>query len=683
MKRLALLLVLFCNAFVMLAQTDSLDTEEKTREQKLPYKTNVKYADKLFEIGNYFEAMSEYLKLQAKKPNNAHVNFMIGECYLLARDYKQAEEIYKGVIEKDASSEDLLYYRYGTALQHNGKYTEAKAAFEQFVGSQADNKKLESELRHAQLQVDACEYAKQATAEKTTHKVTHLDPPVNKNKTENGPRIYDENTMYFSSLNDNMLLNAKFAQGNGPLLHIYKATKTSTGWGNVDIIPAPINSGEAHTGNVAFSADGNRMYYTICKGNGVNEISCDIYVAKKAGDSWGEPIKLGGGVNKDSDDTHPAVGGTENGKDVLYFTSNRDGGAGGYDIYTALVDKDGGVSSVKAVSGSVNTEWDERTPYYWEKNSTLFFSSNGHIGFGGFDNYYATKDSEGKFTEVSNLGYPQNSGADDMGYAVGEDNLRTFYLVSNRPGIIGDKSETCCDDIFKSYNTFEPVITVKGDVIQREDSTTTRPLEGVRVELYDITDGTPKLVDSDSLTGSAYDFRLEPNKKYSIKYTKANHFPQYREISTEWTPENVTKVDDVTLDMIIKNKSYVISKVYYEYKSAKLTEESKAALDTLYMLLNENPELVVELSSHTDSIGSESYNVDLSQDRAASCVEYLLSKGIDKDRLIPKGYGETKPVAPNSKNGKDNPDGRALNRRTEYKIIGELKRKGDKLIIEE
>jgi outer membrane protein OmpA-like peptidoglycan-associated protein len=373
---------------------------------------------------------------------------------------------------------------------------------------------------------------------------------------------------------------------------------------------------------------------------------------------------------------------TENGVDVLYFSSNRVGGKGGYDIYKVDVKHTGTAGAADNLDGAVNTEWDEITPFYYERKNVLFFSSNGRLGFGGYDNYSSALTADGKYSEAENLGSPLNSSADDMGYASGEDK-KLFYFVSNRVGIIGDKSETCCDDIFKGENTFKPTLAVSGNVIERVDSTEQNPLAGARVEVYDITDGIPKLVYADSLGKTDFFYPLEVDKKYSLKFSKKDHFTAHHTISTMDLEANDTMNYTATLDKIIVNKTYKLSKIFYEYNSAKLTNESEATLDTLYALLKENPDLTIELSAHTDSIGSASYNMDLSQRRAQSCADYLIAKGLDGTRITPVGYGFAQPVAPNTIGKKDNPEGRALNRRTEFKVLdGTLKQKGDKLILD-
>lgn len=681
MKRIFIALcILFALTKQMDAQDVSANNTSISDTVKLPYKHKVKYAEKQLDAGNYFDAQDLYKGLNAKKPADLKVLYKLAESYRLARDYKAAEAGYKLAIDNGEDKYPDAWYYYGLMLQMNGKYAEAKTALDKYISDKAGagDKAL---LKYAKLQSDAAAWALNAAP--VTYKVEHLAPPVNHNKTDYAPRVAGT-TLYFSSINGDSLLNSGIWVPGQMQSHTYTASYVNGEWSNVKPLPQPLNAAGKHTGNASITADGKRMYLTICEALAENRISCKIFMSSLDDNGvWSKPKALGKTVNEEgSDNTHPSVAKTDNGVDVLYFSSNRSGGKGGYDIYRVEVKHTGSAGNAVNLDATVNTEWDEITPYFYGRKNVLFFSSNGRIGFGGYDNFQAILDEDGKFVEAENLGSPLNSPADDMGYTEGEDK-KSFYFVSNRVGIIGDKSETCCDDIFKGFNTFVPTLAVSGRILERIDSTEQNPLTGARVEVYDVTDGIPKLVYADSMSSTDFFYPLEVDKKYSLKFSKKDHFTAHHTISTMDLEANDTMSYTATLDKIIVNKTYKLSKIFYEYNSAKLTAESEATLDTLYALLTENPELTIELSAHTDSIGSAGYNMDLSQRRAQSCADYLVAKGLDVSRITPVGYGFTQPVAPNTINKKDNPEGRALNRRTEFKVLdGKLKQKGDKLILD-
>jgi OOP family OmpA-OmpF porin len=676
MKKTSILLIVFVSlvAPVIVAAGDDTGTHSK-----LPYKVKLKYADELFKVGNYFQAMDVYLDLTNDKPTNYYLTYQLAHCYLNARDYKQAERYFKKVVDEAPTDYPLAQYYYAQMLKMQGRYDEAKAAFAKFASSpQSDASK--GFVEKAKKEIEACDFAKQQIANPTTYQVTHISTNLNKPYTEFSPKIH-EGQLYYASLNTDSVLNAAFYGKRMFLSHIYKAEGTPGNWTQGRPVAAPLNSETEHTGNPSFSEDGKRVYFTKCQANGERDIKCKIYVSQKTGDKWAAPVELGSGVNHpDANNTHPAVAKADAADtDILYFASNRKGGYGGYDIYFAEVKHTGISGAASNAGGAINTPDDEITPYYHSKTSTLYFSSNGHIGLGGFD-IFSAKGAKDNFEKPLNVGYPLNSSADDTYFTWGEEK-KVVYLVSNRPGIVGEKSETCCDDIFRGYNNYVPKFAIQGNLTQKSEGQET-PLTGVKITIVDVTDGRETVVKKDSLVNAtSYRYELEPEKKYNIKYQRKDYFPEYVSVSTIGLDESETFTHNIGLNKIMRNKAYTLSRIFYDYKSTALREESKAVLDTLFMILMENPDLIIELSSHTDSIGSDSYNMKLSQGRAESCANYLISKGLPKERVIPKGYGETQPIAPNSLGkGIDNPEGRQKNRRTEYKIIGELKNKDDKII---
>ncbi len=344
--------------------------------------------------------------------------------------------------------------------------------------------------------------------------------------------------------------------------------------------------------------------------------------------------------------------------------------------------RDDDFRSARNLGRTVNTEQDEMTPYFDISSNTLYFSSNGHVGLGGFD-IYKTEGFRRRWQDPKNLGHPINSSVDDLYYHLR--NEREGYFVSNRPGVIALKNETCCDDIF-SFRYKEILrFAVTGFVYDKADTTQT-PLSDAVVTLYGLnemegdTATTQKyeeiLLDTDSITGendTAYFFNLKPGKRYRLSAVKDSYLVGKRSISTINRDTSDTMQINIPIKKIQKQESFIVENIYYDFDKATLKDESKPGLDSLIMFLEDNPQLIVEISAHTDSIGSKRYNQRLSQKRAESVVDYLVNQGIDTARLKAKGYGESQPIAPNTKpDGSDNPKGRAKNRRTEFKILGEM-----------
>jgi OOP family OmpA-OmpF porin len=651
-----------------------LDTPRDPLEG-LSYKKRLKYADEAFEYGNYFQALDLYKSFLEERPGSNQLYYKIGYCYMEARDYKSAEKYLSQAIESGNTDAQTYYYK-ALMLNQQGKYDAAQSTY-----SKAMQKGESPWSEWAKKKRKACDFAKEQVKDSVNYKITHLEQPINGPYTDYAPKVFNQN-LYYSSLNTDSILNQQFYRENKKhYSRIYMSTKLGDNWVQGEPLSYPINGSDFHSGNYALTSDGNRVYFTKCQDEGNANVTCKIYQSTKKGGIWSEPIELGSGVNASkANNTHPAVAEGED-FDILYFSSDRDNGQGGYDIYSAEVGENGKISNVQNLGATINTSGDEKTPFYNAQKELLYFTSNLHLGLGGFDNFSTEKTEEGWATPV-NLGYPINSSADDQFYATGE-NKKTYYFVSNRPGIIGLKSETCCDDIFKAKDLFIPVFAVEGNLLEQVDSNTTKPLQGVTIAVYDVTNGSRTLVSMDTVSSDSYIRPLKAERKYEVEYKKPGYFAINKDISTMGIEESDTFSTDVAFEKIRKDKSYTLSNIYYAYNSSELNEDSKETLDLLYTILQDNESLVFELSSHTDSIGSKGYNERLSQKRAQACVDYLLEKGISEDQLIAKGYGESKPIAPNtSSDGTDNPEGRAKNRRTEYRIIGELDHKGDEIIFD-
>jgi outer membrane protein OmpA-like peptidoglycan-associated protein len=327
----------------------------------------------------------------------------------------------------------------------------------------------------------------------------------------------------------------------------------------------------------------------------------------------------------------------------------------------------------------------------------MYFSSNGWPSIGGMD-IFKTQGELTQFSTPENIGFPINSSVDDIYYVVSKSRDGGFF-VSNRKGTVALLNETCCDDIFE-YRWADFInVAVTGKIYAIKDSSIYDQLEkqldvnnyiadidsvsekvnllpNQRVDLYLVQDNHERIFIKSTTTNDngEYFFNLEPKKNYKIVVDNYGLFNKELSVTTT----NVTHSDTLHADAmyinIIPLEPVVIKNIYYEYNKWNLTDSSKTILDnTILKIMMDNPRIVVEISSHTDSVSGEEYNMKLSQKRAESAVNYLIDKGIDKERLVAKGYGKSKPIAPNTNpDGTDNPDGRQKNRRTEFKIIGSL-----------
>lgn len=647
--------------------------------QNLSFKKSLRMADYLYSIGSFYNAAEYYMAVNDKQAGNAYVLNQIADCEYKLRDYKTAEDWYKKLVDLNDAGYPLAPYTYGLVLMYNGKYQDAKKVFDQFAkdfkGTNGQQIK-----KMAKTESKSCDYAMGKLAKPDTVKVTHIGATVNNPYTDFAPVALGDSALLFASLKSDSIImldeikkNNKYAQFY--VSYVHGNNKIGWTYEKGELIKwAPWNDNNVHVGNGCFAPDKKRFYFTKCTlDNDTMKMHCDIYVSEYKDSRWTDPQKMNDVINfPGSTNTQPAVGMTKQGE-VMYWVSDRPNGEGGLDIWFSARDKSGNFGQAQNCGRKINTVGDEKTPFYDSKTGTMYFSTDGLMGMGGED-IYRTKGSQKRWDNAVDLGYPINSSVDDMYYTL-DDNGYSGYLVSNRPGTISVKSETCCDDIWRVEYPKKIYYAVRGNVY---DQDTRELLPGSKVMFLD--DKSMQIGNKTSSKDSLYFFNTRVGHAYSIKTTKDGYFTGSATFAVMEKDDNDTMRVDVYMKKIPKG-AVRVENIYYGFDSANLRPESKVGLDSLYQILVDNPQIKIELSSHTDSKGNDKYNMRLSQKRAQSVVDYLISRGIPTERLVPKGYGETKPIAPNSlPNGKDNPDGRQLNRRTEFKVIGIIE--GKELIYE-
>ena len=635
--------------------------------QNLNPKQSLKMADYLYNIGSYFNAISYYERVYEKQSNNAYAVNQIAQAQMLLRDYKESEKWFKVLQDLNVDTYPEAGYYYALCLKYNGKFTEAKTAFNKF---EKTYKGLNASLmkKKSKLQAEGCDLAIQMFAHPDTVKVEHLGANVNAPYTEFGPVPVGNDELLYSSLKSDTIIILDDKKRNQSFAQFYSVPKlTDSTFGESSLYSGmPINDKDSHNGNGAFSADKKRFYFTRCKmDDNTMKMHCDIYMCelKKEG-KWSNPVKLPAEVNSDSTQTHPAVGNSKEGE-VLFFSSNRAQGTGGMDIWYS-VKKGDTWSAAMNLGKKINTLGDDITPYYDSKNFTLYFSSNGWAGMGGYD-VFKSKGSLKKWEPAKNMGYPINSSVDDMYYTL-SDKKYIGYVVSNRPGTISVKSETCCDDIFEVRYPRVIYYAVRGYVF---DAKTKMKLPGAKVIM--VSNDTIKWgKDQSSKKDTMYFWDTQALMTYKLAADKEGYFSNDASFSVvRKYDDNDTMRVDIYLTPIPPKEPIVIENIFYDFNGAGLRPESFKGLDSLYNLLVANPTIQIEIRSHTDGKGTDKYNDPLSQKRAESVVSYLLNKGITKDRLVAKGMGKRELlVKETTEDGKDCESCRQLNRRTDFKIIG-------------
>ncbi len=650
------------------------------KADKFDKKLYKKEADDAFKDGSIFGAADLYIQILQHDSTETSVLYNLAECYYLAKDYELAAVYFKRSYKADAvkNATSLYYQALNTKMQ--GKYLEALPLFRQFLKTYTGDDAVKMK-KWAHTEIDGCNFALKESKPDPSVKLTHLGKEVNSNYADQAPALRDDQ-LYFSSIHSDTVITMKKdksdAKKEGNLMKLFSSKVSGDTYAPAEQIKTFSQEGK-HISNGSFNEDGTKFFYTIC--DGLLKPKCDIYMSQLDGTDWDKGKALNSAINlAGCTNTYPCLAKNANGTETLYFVSDREGGKGGLDIWYSIMSKNGDFGAPKNAGSKINSDRDERSPFFDSKTNTLYFSSEGWIGMGGLDIFKAQSSGPEKYTSnPENLGAPFNSPCNDYYFRYGKSS-KEGYLVSNRPGIFSVRGKTCCDDIFTYQYINQIFLAVKTRVfddatkIQLASATVNLSLQSHNAEEGDVTIGT------DTTTAeAAVLFNLKQNKLYKITATRSGYFTGSQTFNTEGITKSDTQTVDIYLKKLEKNKAYRLNNIYYDFDKADLRPESKATLDTLYKILIENPTIIIELSSHTDSRGAEDYNLNLSQRRAESCVNYLINeKAIPKERIIAKGYGKNKlledcskyPECPQTQNG-DCPC-HQLNRRTEFKIIGEL-----------
>lgn len=619
-----------------------------------------KKALKSFNRGEYQNTIN--LLKGSKTGNSGKANFLIAESYRLSNRLKEAEVYYEKAGGKGFDKDSIQFY-YAQALKASGKYEEAKRELE-VLQARTANELLKDRTAD---ELNGLAYLNNLRQKQSYYRVKNLEL-LNTPASEYSP-AYLNNEFYYTSSRG----NGKIYGATGtPFTNIYKVASRGA---NVDMttiapLPASINTENVNNGTLAFSPDGKTMIFG--KGNtgrkkGTEDV--DLYLARYRNGQWGDAQIITGSVNTPKSwDSTPAF--SPDGRTV-YFASNREGGYGGTDIYAAQIDSRGRFSRIRNLGPEINTPGNEMFPYVAE-DAKFYFASDAHPGFGGLD-IFVVKRANGK-TSIENLGEPVNSNGDDFGiFLVRPDR---GFLVSNREGGKGD------DDVYTFVNEDPDLRVVNyylaGTTYTPDKASKLQILPNTKVSLIDANSN----VMQDYMTGTdgKFLFRVYENEDYNLIGEQDGYLVKrqtYTTIGKTVDPKTLTElITNITLDTIVVldkieiNKIFKLENIYFEFDSTRIQQSAAKELDKLVQLLIDNPEIKIEMGSHTDSVGSNSYNYELSKGRAESTVRYLIEHGISADRLTARGYGEEKPIARNTNpDGTDNPKGRDMNRRTEFKIL--------------
>lgn len=650
------------------------DSTQMPKKKHFRLRKSIRQANKRLKTGNTYDASDMYAKVLQNDSTDMKIAYKLAMNYYHERDYKKSEAWFQKVYNQAPKQYPLAGYWLGIMMKMNARYEAAKTQLNHFIqeykGTEAGKYK-----RWATVDAAGCDLALKMIRDSLDMDIIHLSDSVNSPYSDVSPMLWNDTTLLYGSLPIDTVIHFSKADTSHKerFIHFYSANGTSPDYHNKTPFPQ-FNVAEEHSANGNYSPDKKRFFYTQCEQDErTNKIRCTIYVSKWEAGQWLPGEKLPVDINLPGyTSTHPCIA-VYNKKEVLFYSSDRPGGKGGMDIWYATLRKNGTVEKPRNAN-KINTDRDEGTPFYDAVNDSLYFSSQGFPGMGGYD-IFSVGGALGKWSDPVNVGYHINSQTDDMYYRKNPDQKSGFF-VSNRPGIISIRSETCCDDIF-AFAPPKPVppkyIYVQGYVLEKG---TEKILDGSAVDLSDIEKG--HLNNDTTRNQKMFFFKIDFDKNYKLDAHLAGYFPGSATFNSFGHIKTDTIRQDIYLEKLEVGKAYRLKNVYYDYDKWFLRDEGMKTLDTLYDIMVANPLIIVELGSHTDQRATDYYNIVLSQHRAESCVEYLLARGIPLARLRAKGYGETElmenclGVDGCTLEGPPDCPCHQLNRRTEFKIIGQL-----------
>lgn len=642
--------------------------------------THFKQAEAAFAKGDYYAAAqlySFYLKGDSSKTAGYHPYFIsktskqklkdnavsakamyqLAESYRLYHDLPSAAPWYKKVNDKHNTQFPLSGYWLGVTLRASEKYDAAENALNLFLKSYP-NKDVYASAAQKELNNLAFIKSELAKASNKKLQVKKFEGPANIKMPKSGATVYNSNTIVFTA---SAIDSTALKQKTDPYKNRLFSTQVNNGaWVAAEQLNIPTTS-SVEQGSATFSADGNTIYFTQWEKKS-KDAKSQIYVSTKNGNSWSTPELVKGILADGYNTMQPFL--TTDGK-YLLFASDRPGGIGKYDIWYAVAGSNPQSFSSPINAGKqINTDADEQSPYYATAGKKLVFASNGRVGMGGFD-LYSANGNLNSLTQAKNLGYPVNSVRDDVYFYATDDSKPLGYAYFS-----SDRNSDCCLELYTAKWT-APNRVLSGFV---EDCNTKAPIESGKIYL---TDEHDVIIDSFEIRNGNYEIVIGEKTDFSL-IAKA---PKYIHTSTRVDvskllngDEDAEKLNGKIICLVPEEEAIIrfIEKeqlLYFDFDKSDLRPESITSLDYVVDFLNRHEGTSIDIGGYTDEKGSDAYNLALAMKRSKIAAEYMISKGIAKERINLKSYGKCCPVAQEKlADGSDNPEGRQLNRRVGFTI---------------
>ncbi|GAA4376339.1 OmpA family protein [Hymenobacter koreensis] len=676
-------------ALLLLSASATAQNVEFTKDRFGNDKEGLKNALKEIKIGNewyeadpprFEQALPHFLAAQELNPNNALLNFRIGHCYLGSAGLKAKSLPYlQKAYQLDPQVDSRVHYLLGRALHMNAKWSEAIAEYKA-AQPPAGSKGASTLQNDINKKIAECQSGMALQKNATRAFIDNVGPNVNSSSADYGPVITaDESVMLFTSRRPGSTGGEKDPDSGGYFEDIWQTTRNADGtWQPARNLGTTVNT-QGHDAVVALAPDGQRLITYVEDGAG------NLHESSLKGAEWAKPQELGRRING-GQSHEPSAAYTPNGK-FLYFVSNGSpkSNRGGHDIWRIEID---GRSDAENLGSVINTPYNEDGVFLHPDGKTIYFSSEGHSSMGGYD-IFKSELKNGQWSKPENLGWPINTPDDDVFFVLSASGRHGYYSSTREDDGLGSR------DIYMI--TFlgpekQPLLSGEGQLLAsraaplREtllappvaiasaqvtilkgtvtDAATKQPLEAT-IDLVDNTLAqTIASFQSNSQSGR-YLVSLPSGTNYGIVVRKEGYLFHSENFDLPQGAAYSEVVKDIPLKKLDVGAKVVLNNIFFDFDKATLRKESTAELQRIVQLMGDSPTLRIEISGHTDNVGNAAYNKDLSQRRAKAVVDYLTGKGVAASRLTSAGYGDTQPVSSNSTK-----EGRQLNRRTEFKVLG-------------
>lgn len=597
--------------------------------------------------GQYSQAISLLNEALRKDDRFVEAWYRLGLIYTTLKDYPTAIQKYESGLKctTDPNKQKSFWFELGECYFAVGDYAKAEESMKSFISVE---KVRNARTMRANVVLESIQFAREHVTDVSAYRIRKLSKTVNSFVMQYFPVLTaDQSELIFTRRlgggpndDEDLVVSRRNQQGE---------------WLEPESISGKINTA-FNEGTCTISADGRKLIFTSCVGrDGLG--SCDLFESQKIGDSWTEPRNLGPMVNSADWESQPSL--SADGR-TLYFVSDRRGGYGRRDIWVTTLNDKGEWTRARNLGKEINTAFDEISPFIHANNRTLYFASNGLIGFGGYDIFVSERDSSMRWSQPENIGAPINTHEDQFSLFITADGAKGYY--SHEEPRDGGYSVSYIYEIeipeterIRLRSNY-----VKG-VVRDKDSKD--PLRA-RIELVNLgEESVESLVESDSISGK-YLIVLTQGADYALYVSR----PGYLFKSLNFNYSNVSSfqpvVLDVELEKIREGSTSVLQNIFFDVDKYELQEKSVTELHKITRFLQENPMVYVEISGHTDNSGSAAYNLQLSEKRASAVYDFLVKEGIAPERLVRKGYGSSRPIADNNDEA-----GRERNRRIEFRIL--------------